>query len=242
MKPVALLVLLMPPFTSAAADLKIDHVTIAGVHLDALRQAFTAATNVPTEYGGPHANHATEMALISFPDGSYLELIGIQSKPDPAAVAAHDWSKFLQNNAGPCAFALRVADLNTEIAQLKSAGIQVGRPESSGRTRPDGTRISWETVDAGPGTRGSLFPFLIRDITPRENRAFPAASRPPAVSAASARSSSACGIWIAPFRNIVKRSAFPRRAASRMRTSRPGWHGLKARPSCSPRRLRTIPG
>jgi hypothetical protein len=68
---------------------------------------------------------------------------------------------------------LRVADLNAEIADLKSAGIRVGTPESSGRTRPDGLRISWETVDAGPGVRGSLCPFLIRDITPRENRAFP---------------------------------------------------------------------
>jgi hypothetical protein len=157
----------------AAADLKIDHVTVAGEHLDAMRQAFTAAAGVPTEYGGPHSNHATEMALTSFPDGSYLELMGIQAQADPAAVAAHVWSRFLQSNAGPCAFALRVSDLNAEIRDLKSAGISTGGAEASGRTRPDGTKLVWQTVNVGPGRRGSLFPFLIEDQTPRENRAYP---------------------------------------------------------------------
>jgi hypothetical protein len=45
-------------------------------------------------------------------------------------------------------------------------------PQHSGRTRPDGTRLEWETTDIGSGVRGTFFPFLIRDLTPRENRAF----------------------------------------------------------------------
>ena len=161
------------PLALVAADLKIDHVTVAGTDLDAMRKALTAAAGIPTEYGGPHSNHATEMALVSFPDGSYLELMGIQAKPDPAAVAAHDWSKFLQSNAGPCAFALRVTDIGAEIRQLKAAGIATGGAETAGRTRPDGTKLAWQTVNVGPGRRGSLFPFLIADMTPRENRAYP---------------------------------------------------------------------
>jgi hypothetical protein len=161
------------PFALAAADLRIDHVTVAGAHLDAMRQALTAASGVPTEYGGPHSNHATEMALVSFPDGSYLELMGIQAKPDPAAVAAHVWSRFLEHNAGPCAFALRVTDIDAEVRQLRSAGITASGAEAAGRTRPDGTRLVWQTVNVGPGRRGSLFPFLIADLTPRENRAYP---------------------------------------------------------------------
>jgi hypothetical protein len=164
---------LVLPIALAGADLKIDHVTVAGEHLDAMRKALTAATGVPTEYGGPHSNHATEMALVSFPDGSYLELMGIQAKPDPAAVAAHDWGKFLQNNAGPCAFALRVTDISAEVRQLKSAGIATGAAEAAGRTRPDGTKLAWQTVNVGPGRRGSLFPFLIADLSPRDNRAYP---------------------------------------------------------------------
>jgi hypothetical protein len=173
MRAFALLPALVLPVALAAADLKIDHATVAGAHLDAMRSALTAAAGFPTEYGGPHSNHATEMALVSFPDGSYLELMGIQAKPDPAAVSAHVWSKFLENNAGPCAFALRVPDLSAEVKQLKSAKITVDAPEAGGRTRPDGTKLVWQTVNVGPGPRGSLFPFLIADLTPREHRAYP---------------------------------------------------------------------
>jgi hypothetical protein len=155
------------------AELKIDHVTLAGTRLQEMRQAFSAATGIPTEYGGPHSNRVTEMALSSFPDGSYLELMGVQERADPAAVAAHTWSRFLRDNGGPCAFALRVTDVNAEIQRLSGAGIRVGAPEKSGRTRPDGVTLSWETADVGSGPRGSFFPFLIRDFTPRENRVYP---------------------------------------------------------------------
>jgi hypothetical protein len=57
---------LVLPFALSATDLKIDHVTVAGEHLDAMRKALTAVAGLPTEYGGPHSNHATEMALVSF--------------------------------------------------------------------------------------------------------------------------------------------------------------------------------
>jgi Glyoxalase-like domain len=154
-----------------AADLRIDHITVAGVRLEAMRQAFTSATGLATEYGGRHGNHATEMALTSFPDGSYVELMGIQAEGDAAAIAAHDWSKFLKSDAGPCAFAIRAGE-GSLLAKLQSSGIEMKTPARSGRTRPDGTRLEWEITDIGPGVRGGLFPFLIRDVTARENRAF----------------------------------------------------------------------
>ncbi len=167
----AILILsLLPLF---GAELQIDHATVAGSRLETMRQAFTAATGIPTEYGGRHVNHATEMALASFPDGSYLELMAIQPQADPAAVASHVWSKFLTRNAGPCAFALRTTNVSAEETRLRSAGIQVKAPEHSGRTRPDGTRLEWKTTDVGPGSRGSLFPFLIEDLTLRKNRVYP---------------------------------------------------------------------
>src|SRR5215467_14241154 len=115
---VALLLLALP---GLGAELKIDHVTLAGSHLDEMRQAFNSATGIVTEYGGPHSNHATEMALASFPDGSYLELIGIQKQADPAAVAAHYWSRWMQANAGPCAWAVRSEDVAAEVKRLEAA-------------------------------------------------------------------------------------------------------------------------
>lgn len=155
-----------------AADLTIDHATIAGKDLKAM-QAALAALGIPSEYGGPHSNHATEMALTSFPDGSYLELIAIQPKADPAAVAAHYWSKRMQNDAGPCAWAVRPKDLAAEVQRLQAARIVVTSPARAGRARPDGVRLEWETANVGQGPNGMFFPFMIRDFTPREQRAYP---------------------------------------------------------------------
>jgi hypothetical protein len=136
-----------------------------------MRQAFTSATRIPTEYGGRHSNHATEMALTSFRDGSYLEFMAIQPHPDPAKLDTHPWVKFLKSNAGPCAFAIRFAASETE--RLRTAGVPTDGPERGGRIRPDGTHLEWETTSIGKSPRGIFFPFLIRDLTPRQDRAYP---------------------------------------------------------------------
>jgi hypothetical protein len=154
-----------------AQQFHIDHVTVAGKSLAAMRKALDAA-GIPSEYGGAHSNHATEMALASFPDGSYLELIAIQPKADPAALAAHYWHNFLEHDGGPCAWAIRPPNFAEEIERLRQAGVMVSGPHKSGRQRPDGVELEWETAQVGP-TNGGFFPFLIHDFTPRENRAFP---------------------------------------------------------------------
>jgi hypothetical protein len=156
----------------SAAELKIDHVTVAGRELSRSQSALAEA-GIPTEKGGPHSNHATEMALVSFPDGSYLELIALQLDADPKAVEAHTWNKFLNGNAGPCAWAVRAPNISQELARLRKAGIEASVPAKNGRTRPDGVRIDWETASVGTTPNGTFFPFLIRDITPRSIRAFP---------------------------------------------------------------------
>ncbi len=155
-----------------AADLTIDHVTVGGRDLKSM-QARLASIGIRSEYGGPHSNHATEMALTSFPDGSYLELIAIQPDADAKAVAAHYWSRQMQGNAGPSAWAIRAKELAPEVARLKKAGVAVSEPVRSGRQRPDGVRLEWESANAGSEPNGTFLPFLIHDFTPREQRAFP---------------------------------------------------------------------
>jgi len=160
------------PVLLCAADSRIDHVTIAGSGIQQM-QAKLASVGIPSVYGGAHSGHATEVALVSFPDGSYLELMGIQPHAEAAAVAGHVWAKFLKENAGPCAWAMREKNLAAEVSRLKAAGVAVSAPVEGGRTRPDGVRLEWETSDVGGETRGAFFPFLIEDRTPREQRAFP---------------------------------------------------------------------
>jgi len=155
----------------SAAELTVDHVSVAGRDLKQM-QARLAALGIPSEFGGPHSNHATQMALTSFPDGSYLELIALQDKPDEKAVAAHYWSRQIRGNAGPAAWAVRANDTEAEVKRLRAAGIEVTL-QRSGRERPDGRRLEWEASPVGPGPNGVFFPFLIHDFTAREARVFP---------------------------------------------------------------------
>src|ERR1700750_910069 len=156
----------------SGAGLKVDHVTVCGTNVEQL-QAGLKAAGIDSVYGGAHTNHASEMALTSFPDGSYLELMGIQTAADPAAVRAHEWSSFLTGNAGPCAWALRPKDINAEVARLKAAGVAVTGPDDGGRQRPDGAKLAWKTSNIGLGVRGTFFPFLIQDQTSRDQRVYP---------------------------------------------------------------------
>lgn len=144
------------------ADLKVDHITIAARDLKQLQAQF-ASNGIPSEYGGKHTNGLTEMAIASFADGSNLELIAAQ-KPT-AGAAEHYWGKFIDANAGPCAWAVSVPDVASA-----APGLHPGR---SGRLRPDGVKLEWESASIGPEPQGEFFPFFIHDITSRELRAFP---------------------------------------------------------------------
>lgn len=166
----ALLLAVVPALL--AADLKIDHATVAGSEVKKM-QANLAALGISTVYGGPHSNQTTEMALVSFPDGSYLELIGIQAGADPKRVDAHEWAAALKADAGPAAWAVRVRDIAAEVKRLRTVGVKVSGPEAGGRQRPDGVKLEWQTSTLGEETRGSFFPFLIQDLTRRDQRVYP---------------------------------------------------------------------
>ena len=140
------------------ADSKIDHVTIAGSDVKQM-QAKLAAVGIASVYGGAHSNHATEMALVSFPDGSYLELMGIQPNADAAAVARHVWAKFAERERG----AVRLGDAGEESGRggepVEGGGDHgVGAGGAAGARVPtacgwNGRRPMW----AGD-TRGTFFP------------------------------------------------------------------------------------
>lgn len=163
----------------AAADaskpsviLQVDHVSVCASDLPSLQQAFTDAGLKP-DYGGPHANGVTHMALLGFDDGSYLELIAPQK---PGMVEGSSWAKAMTGNAGACAWAVDTHDLKQEVGRLKAVGIAVGTPQPGSRKRPDGLSIEWTTATLGDGPQGSVLPFIIEDTTPRAWRVQPTAS------------------------------------------------------------------
>ena len=143
--------------------LELDHVSICGSNLDALRQSFTDIGMTP-DFGGPHGNGITQMALIGFDDQSYVELIA----PVKAGITeGSDWAKFMAADAGACAWAVGTNVLLEYADRLKKNGIFVSDPKRGSRKRGDGMNIEWTTAQVGPGTTGSLLPFMIEDQTPR---------------------------------------------------------------------------
>jgi len=157
---------------SKTTVLELDHVSICGSNLDALRQAFTDVGMTP-DLGGPHGNGITQMALIGFDDASYIELI---APVKPGVSAGSNWAKFMADDAVACAWAVGTNVLLQEVDRLKKAGISVKAPERGSRKRPDGMSIEWMTADVGPGTPGSTLPFIIEDQTPRDWRVQTSAS------------------------------------------------------------------
>jgi hypothetical protein len=151
--------------------LRIDHVTLAGADLDLIRQRF-AELGLGTDYGGPHSNGVTHMALLGFDDGSYLELI---STLEPGA-SSPLWDAQIRDNAGPAAWAVGVDDLAREKERLARGGVTARGPVPMTRTRPDGTMLAWELLFPGDAPPGATLPFAIRDRTPRSQRVSPSAS------------------------------------------------------------------
>jgi len=148
--------------------LRIDHATIAAGSLDRLDEAFDAV-GLPTEYGGMHSNGATEMSLLGFQDGSYVECI---ATAEPG-VESPLWDAHIRTDAGPCAWAVRTEAVAEDVTRLREAGIAVSEPEAMARERPDGVELAWELAVLGEGEPGATLPFLITDETPREWRASP---------------------------------------------------------------------
>ncbi len=149
-------------------SLRIDHVTIAGRDLGRLRDAFASA-GLETEYGGPHSNGVTHMALLGFDDGSYIELI---STLEPGT-ASPLWDAPIREGAGPCAWAVIAGDVAGEADRLRALGVTVEGPLRLERRRPDGRLAEWDMAFPGDHPPGAVLPFFLRDRTPRELRVEP---------------------------------------------------------------------
>ncbi|MBI1878682.1 MAG: VOC family protein [Chloroflexi bacterium] len=153
-------------------SLQIDHVTIAGSALAPMEQAF-AVLGLQTEYGGPHSNGSTHMALLGFEDGSYIELI---SSLEPGLKETIFWGAHIVGNGGPCAWAVHSDDVAAEAARVAALNVAVEGPVYMNRRRPDGKLVEWDLAFLGDQGAGATLPFVIKDITPREWRVQPSAS------------------------------------------------------------------
>lgn len=160
------------PQESKTVTLLLDHVTVCGSNLDTLRQTFAVSGMAP-DMGGPQANGVTQVTVLGFNDGTYIELMA------PAKLGATDGSelaKFMSGNDGPCAWTVGTNSIQEEVDRLKQAGIPVKAPEHRSLKRSDGMSMEWTAADVGTATPGAILPSIIEDQTPRAWRAQTSAS------------------------------------------------------------------
>jgi hypothetical protein len=143
----------------------IDHIVILTRDLDAAMEDY-ARLGFTVARGGEHPG-GTHNALIAFADGAYLELIAFQRPDEPTS---HPWHNALAFGEGLVAMALGSSDLAADADAIRARGLAVEAPNDGGRLRPDGVRIAWRNAGVGAGPRGRERPFLIEDVTPREQR------------------------------------------------------------------------
>jgi hypothetical protein len=109
------------------------------------------------------------MSLLGFEDGSYLELISTQEPGQNSP----SWGQAIAGNAGPCAWAVAVNDIQAEARRITATGVKVEGPNAMNRKRPDGQIVMWDLAYLGDKEPGSTLPFLIQDKTSRNLRVQP---------------------------------------------------------------------
>ncbi|HXG50719.1 MAG TPA: VOC family protein [candidate division Zixibacteria bacterium] len=148
----------------------IDHLVIVVRDLDLASRDYRQLgfTVIP---GGRHPV-GSHNALITFADGSYLELIAFyRDAPD------HRWWEPLQRGERLVDYCCRTDDLQSDTGKLREAGVAINDPVPWSRIRPDGYELRWLLALATGSHRG-VAPFLIQDVTPREERVPPDSGHP----------------------------------------------------------------
>ena len=140
----------------------IDHLVVVVPDLDTAIRSYTEL-GFTVVAGGRHPV-GTHNALISFADGSYLELIAFyETNPE------HRWWGPLQKGGGLVDFCMQTDDLRGDTIAFRQAGVTIEDPKPLTRVRPDGYKLSWVLSIPRDPHRG-VAPFLIQDETPREER------------------------------------------------------------------------
>ena len=141
----------------------IDHIVIAVQSIDRALDTWRGLGFTVVE-GGKHP-FGSHNALIGFADGSYIELLGFYEESP-----AHPWWELLhQRGGGLIDFCMATDDIRADLQALRAQGAKCGDLVEGGRARPDGFQVRWINNKVGAADQG-LIPFIIEDVTPREER------------------------------------------------------------------------
>lgn len=160
-----------------------DHAVVVVNDLSAATADYSALGFTVTQ-GGEHENGQTHNALMVFPDGSYLELLGFKRRWALPALRIlkrigvlrlgvsrrppmeRRFVPKLAAGKGLMDFALLSRSIEDELDAVRRRGLAIEGPLPGGRVQPDGQRVSWLLgVPLAPD-----LPFLIGDVTPSRER------------------------------------------------------------------------
>jgi hypothetical protein len=113
--------------------------------------------------GGQHPV-GSHNALISFQDGSYLEIIAFYRD-----AVDHRWWDPLSKGERLVDLCFQTDDLRGDTEKLRAAGVAINNPVPWSRKRPDGYELKW-LLSLATGDHRGVAPFLIEDVTPRSER------------------------------------------------------------------------
>ena len=138
----------------------VDHLVLATNDLAGTTAAVAEAIGVTPSQGGRHVGVGTANTLLSFGDGSYLEVIGPDPTQGEVATARPFGIDGLSGDARLVTFAARVDDIDAVVAAARAAGYDPGEPRSMQRATPDGGLLSWRLTTPPEWAAGAV-PFLI---------------------------------------------------------------------------------
>jgi catechol 2,3-dioxygenase-like lactoylglutathione lyase family enzyme len=140
----------------------IDHIVIVVNDLEQAAKDYEQLgfTVVP---GGKHPV-GSHNVLIAFVDGAYIEIIAFYRE-----AIDHRWWDPLRKGERLVDFCMQTDDLRGDTVKLCAAGVAINDPVPWSRTRPDGYELKW-LLSLAQGNHRGVAPFLIQDITPREER------------------------------------------------------------------------
>jgi len=153
--------------TRMSGNLSIDHIATAWSNHTTAVEQFTDGGLSP-QFGGEHADGTTQMSIVPFADGSYLELISPTETTQPGETVR--WSTHIGTDAGPCAWAIEPEDIVAAAKRSIDAGEPIVGPQQGGRTRPDDVMIEWDELFVGPESDRFALPFFVTDRTPKSYR------------------------------------------------------------------------
>ncbi len=140
----------------------IDHLVIVVNNLDQAADDYRRL-GFKVVPGGKHPA-GSHNALIAFDDGSYLEIIAFyREAPD------HRWWDPLKKGERLVDYCMQTDDLAGDTRRLRECGVSINDPVPWSRIRPDGYELEW-MLSLAIGSHRGVAPFLIQDVTPREER------------------------------------------------------------------------